>query len=658
MATLVKEEGPVDIRRIRFGLRLKFLLLLSLIVILVISVLSIIMYLNQRSLLIEEKNTKANVLTHILSGPAEFYLDKTVETSDEKLAIKYETISREAWNFKNFNEDIEKIVLSDETGRIRFSTSKNDYRRRKVLPYIKKSLEQKEEKPAPYDFEIKIMAGSRDSKAKSEEEESVVYEYISKIKNFFLSFFEESDDSGKEQKKENLKLRAITYPIFLHKGNVVDILNDFNKYYVKYHNANSQSRKKIYNHLWNKYKDSLDKFHSKKKSKKRRSKEVNKRGDIDFLFHSLFGEIMIQRDRRVSKKERWLFRDGWLISQKRKKDEAYAKDLSEKAKEINDVIISRMQLVAKRVEEARRLGALAIIFNINKVESQLDRTIYSVLLLAAVMVIICLIAFRIILNFMIKNLEKLEKWAVSVSEGNLDTKIVINTNDEIGRLGDIFNNMIDQVAIKYNLEKFLSSSAISMLGKKSDSAADLKLGHTERRDLVFLFSDVRGFTSFSEKNDASIVMETLNFYLELQSNIIISNKGDIDNFIGDEIMAHFRGDNKVERAIDSAISIMKAVAKENMNRTKEKFPIFEVGIGIHRGDVVVGNIGTTMRMVFTCIGDSVNLSARLCSSAGPGEILISKETIEESSKIYNAINAAPIAVKGKEKPIRIVKIKV
>ncbi|MBN2039040.1 MAG: adenylate/guanylate cyclase domain-containing protein [Spirochaetes bacterium] len=651
MATLVKGEGPVDIRRIRFGLRVKFLLLLSLIVILVISVLSTIMYFNQRNLLIQEKNTKANVLTHLLSGPAEFYLDKTVQTSDEESAVKYQTISREAESFKNFNDDIEKIVLSDQNGKIRFSTSRGDYRRKKALPYIKKSLEQNEEKPEPYDFQIKIRARSGDSDGDNEDEISFFEEYITKIRSLF-------PDDSENNKTEIIKLRAITYPIFLHKGNVVDILNDFNKYYIKYHTSGLSAKKKIYSQLWKKYSDSLDKSFSKKKLSRRQSGGISKRGDIDFLFHSLFGEIMKLRDIRVSKNDRWLFREAWLVSQKKKIDEAYARGQSEKAKEINDVMITRMQLISKKVEEVRRLGALAIIFNVNKIEAQLDKTIYSVMILAVVMVLVCLIAFRIILNLMIKNLEKLERWAVSVSSGNLDTKIVINTNDEIGRLGDIFNNMIDQIAVKYNLEKFLSSSAISMLGKKSDSGADLKLGHTERRDLVFLFSDVRGFTSFSEKNDPSIVMEVLNFYLELQSNIIISNKGDIDNFIGDEIMAHFRGENKVERAIDSAVKIMNVVAKENVNRMKEKLPIFEVGIGINKGDVVIGTIGTTMRMVFTCIGDAVNLSARLCSSAGPGEILISKETIEESSRIYNTINTAPIAVKGKEKPVRIVKIKI
>jgi class 3 adenylate cyclase/HAMP domain-containing protein len=640
-----KDTGPSDIRRIRFGLRLKFALLLSLVMILVIGIFSVVMYRNQKSLLEKERNAKANVLTQILSGPAEYYLDKTVQTTDAELNIKYETISTEALNFRNFNDDIVDIILTDETGRVRFSTNKADYKKRDISPFIKNALEQRKEELAFYDFSKKIEPGS-DTK-NNEVPRGNIFDRLIKV------FHKD------EIKANTVRLRAITYPIFLHKGNVIELLDDFKKYYKKYHESDTNSRNKIYNYLSKKYESTLG-FSLNQETKRARfvKPKVVKAGDIDFLFHDLFGSIMILRDRRVNKDERWMFRDAWLIAEKKNKEIAYSKDNPSKANEINSLIISRIETIASKIEGARRLGALAIVFNIDKVKAELDQTVNKVSLLAAIMFIVCLISFRFVLTFMIRNLEKLEKWAGSVSSGNLDTKIVINTNDEIGRLGDIFNNMIDQIAVKYHLEKFLSNSAISMIKKKSDSAAELTLGGTERRNLVFLFSDVRGFTSFSEKNDPSIVMEVLSHYLDLQANVIMSNKGDIDSYIGDEIMAQFRGTDNVERAIDSAIEIMKAISKENASRMKENRPIFEVGIGIHGGDVVVGNIGTKVRMVFTCIGDAVNLSARLCSNAAPGEILVSKIIFDKSNKKYNSINAAPISVKGKNKPINIVKIKV
>ncbi len=503
MPLLKKNESQENIRRIRFGLRVKFIFLLSLIIIILISVLSVVMYLNQRTLLEEEKNSKAEVLTQILSGPAEFYLDKTVKTSDRELSLKYESITREAWNFKRFNGDIEKIILSDETGRVRFSTDRRDYRRRQIYPFIKKSLEQQKEEPGFYDFEVP--AGKIDKR--EDKEEKGAGSYISRLKKYI---------TGEEENKNSIKLRAITYPVFLQKGNVVDLINDFNKYYIKYHDSATGERNRIYIFLAKKYRDSIADINRQKRGSGYGSGKnvIDRTGDIDFLFHDLFANIMVLRDRRVDKKERWLFRDKWLVFQKLKKDEAYSKDMPDRAKEINDLIISRMKVIASKVEGIRRLGAIAIIFNVDKIEAELDKTLNNVLLLAVIMGIVCLISFYFILNLMIRNLKKLEKWAMSVSAGNLDTKIVINTNDEIGRLSDIFNNMIDQIAIKYNLEKFLSHSAISMIGKRSDSNSGLTLGHTERRNLVFLFSDVRGFTSFSEKNDPSIVMEILNYYLE------------------------------------------------------------------------------------------------------------------------------------------------
>ncbi len=628
MAILKRKKDIIDIREVHFGIRLRILLFLSLIMVIVISVLAFSMYLNQRNLLEEEKNTKANVLTQILSGPAEFYLDKTIETTNEALRIKYDTITSAATSFENFNEDISKIILTDEKGKVRFSTNRRDYKRRKVFSYIKNCLNQENEELNIYDY-------SEPAKSKSRKK-----------------------NKNTEKTKEN-KFRAITYPIFLHKGNVIDLLNDFKKYYHEFHKAGGKKRKQIYNILWKKYRNTLGKSFNPRRQVKRKgvSKKIVKAGDIDFLFLKLFSNIIILRDKRIKRSDRWMFRNKWLIKQKKKKRYAFLRDMPQKAKEINDRIISSIEKVSMQVENIRRLGALAIIFNVDKIQTELDQTIYRVLTIASIMTIICMIAFRFVLSFMIQNLKKLEKWAISVSAGNLDTKIVIKTNDEIGRLSDIFNKMIDEISIKYHLEKFVSSSAKSMIGKRPDTFDELELGGTDRRNLIFLFSDVRGFTSFSEKNDPSIVIEVLNFYLDLQANVIMSKKGDIDSFVGDEIMALFRGEKRIERAIEAAKEIMTAIEKVNKERLAEGLPIFEVGIGIHGGDVIVGNIGSQSRMDFTCIGDVVNLSARLCSNADAGEILISKEIYTKSKKKYNAINTAPINVKGKENKISIVKIK-
>jgi len=81
-----------------------------------------------------------------------------------------------------------------------------------------------------------------------------------------------------------------------------------------------------------------------------------------------------------------------------------------------------------------------------------------------------------------------------------------------------------------------------------------------------------------------------------------------------------------------------------------------VGIGAHGGDVVVGNIGSRFRMDFACVGDAVNLTSRLCSAAGPGEIFVSRDLFEQAKRKYDSIDRPPLEVKGKEKKVKIVMI--
>ncbi|NLV68090.1 MAG: HAMP domain-containing protein [Spirochaetes bacterium] len=648
------------IREVYFGIRIRYLLILSFVMIAIISVLTFIMYINQRGLLEDEKNTKAMALTHILTGPAEFYLDKTIKTTDQELNLKYETITTEAINYQSYNRDIYKIILTDEKGAVKFSTDETDYKRKKVYPYVEDCLEQEEEKLLLYDYAdipgkpLTAPANVKEKKNKKETviEEEIIEEIDTATSTSLLNIFKKKDTIEKK------RYRAIVYPIFLHKGNVVQLLRDYREYYKKFHEAEPKERDKIYSYMWETYKDILGKDFDPRKQPKDKSisKKVIKAGDIDFVFLKLFGNIMILRDRRVDQSQRWMFRDKWLVQQKTLKTKAYVQDMPQKAKEINDKILATMDTIAGHIENIKKLGSLAIIFNTDLIRTELDQTIYRMLIIAAVMILLGLFLYRFVLNFMIKNLKKLERWALSVSAGNLDSKIQIKTNDEIGRLGDIFNKMIDEITIKYHLEKFVSSSARSMIGKSSDMSSNVELGSTERKNMVFLFSDIRGFTSFSEKNSPETVIEILNFYLNLQTETILSKKGDIDAYVGDEIMAVFKGPNKVERAVESAIDIVKSIKKANMERLKEGHAIFEVGIGINSGDVVIGNIGSSMRMNHTAIGDTVNLASRLCSHAAAEEILVTRDTLEKSKRKFTTEAVNPINVKGKEKPIIIEKV--
>lgn len=241
--------------------------------------------------------------------------------------------------------------------------------------------------------------------------------------------------------------------------------------------------------------------------------------------------------------------------------------------------------------------------------------------------------------------------ADNVAKGNLDIiDLQINTNDEIGILADHFNKMVSGLQEGKKMEKFVSDSTISMI--QEDSKSQLVLGG-KYQTLTFLFSDIRGFTALSETKKPEEVVNIINFYLHLQSEIIKKNGGDIDKFVGDEIMASFSGETAVLDATKCALEIQHQIIKHNDEREKIGKTICHVGIGINKGEVIVGNIGSKDRMDFTSIGSAVNLASRLCAYAQADEILIENETMKELEGQFITAQKEPVMAKGFSNPILV-----
>ena len=278
---------------------------------------------------------------------------------------------------------------------------------------------------------------------------------------------------------------------------------------------------------------------------------------------------------------------------------------------------------------------------VNKMIDLVIRITIAILLLAILFVYFIGIRFT-------QPILQITKAAKDVSNGNLDINLNIKTNDEIEHLAEQFNKLVFSLQEHEKMQKFISNSTINMI--QEDSACQPLLGG-EHRTLTYLFCDIRGFTALSEKKEPSEVISIINFYLNLQSNIIKTNGGDIDKFIGDEIMASFCGEDATKKAIHSAIEIQKAIIEANMQREKENLTTCQVGIGINQGEVIVGNIGSHERMDFTSIGLTVNLAARLCSFAEANEIIIEKNTYDISGAKCVVKEKTPIVAKGISKPL-------
>ncbi|MDQ5910349.1 MAG: Guanylate cyclase protein [Pseudomonadota bacterium] len=169
------------------------------------------------------------------------------------------------------------------------------------------------------------------------------------------------------------------------------------------------------------------------------------------------------------------------------------------------------------------------------------------------------------------------------------------------------------VSIRWNMEKYLSQSAVTAIYQAVSESKELFRG--ERQPLVIFFSDIRGFTAYSESTEPEQVVEILNEIFEIQADIIHQQGGVIDKFVGDEIMAIFTAGQEAN-AVRAAINILKAIDQNpNVNQS--------VGIGIHSGEAVVGSLGTKTRRDYTAIGDTINTGARLCAACPSDNLFIS-----------------------------------
>ena len=199
--------------------------------------------------------------------------------------------------------------------------------------------------------------------------------------------------------------------------------------------------------------------------------------------------------------------------------------------------------------------------------------------------------------------------------------------------------------IKKQFEHYLDPRQVKQL---QDNPESLKLGG-ERKYCSFLFTDVRGFTSLSERLEPEEVTEIMNKALTIQANAVKKYGGMVDKYIGDAMMAIFNApvdiDMHEDRAILTAIEIKRQMLNANLG--------IEIGIGINTGYAVVGNMGSDTRFDYTAIGDAVNLAARLESSTKEvGEdIVIGYETIKNTNIYVEKLKS--IKVKGKSKDIQI-----
>ena len=262
-------------------------------------------------------------------------------------------------------------------------------------------------------------------------------------------------------------------------------------------------------------------------------------------------------------------------------------------------------------------------------------------------------------------LETLTNLIHLVSKGNFDVnasgQVKTFFKDEVKELATAFDSMTEGLKerdkVKNLFNKFHGSSVTEDLMKK-----DVSIGG-QSKDVIVFFSDIRGFTAFSEKRKPEEVVGMLNEYFAVMVKIINANGGIVDKFIGDAIMAVWgvpKANKKdAHNAVKACLEMRRALADLNEKRMGRKEPPIQIGMGLHAGSAISGTIGSDERMEYTIIGNTVDTGSRIESStkAFGSDLLVSDTVLEKIGDSYLTEYAGSAEVKGRSEPLKLHKVR-
>lgn len=222
---------------------------------------------------------------------------------------------------------------------------------------------------------------------------------------------------------------------------------------------------------------------------------------------------------------------------------------------------------------------------------------------------------------------------------------------------EAYRNLVIEKRGKYLKKAFSSYVSAELVDEIVKNPDLLKLGG-EKREVSILFSDIRGFTTLSESLSPDELVRMLNEYLSPMTKIVMEERGTLDKFIGDAVMAIYNAPLNVEghagHACRSALAMLKRLEELNADFTRRALPTIDIGVGINTGEAVVGNMGADIRFDYTAIGDNVNLASRLegLNKYYGTHILVSEPTRAQAEGfLFREVDL--VRVKGKNEPVAV-----
>jgi class 3 adenylate cyclase len=306
---------------------------------------------------------------------------------------------------------------------------------------------------------------------------------------------------------------------------------------------------------------------------------------------------------------------------------------------------------------------------LGQVNLGLDRAIIERVIFQAAMKVLAISIFSLVLGglftllivrYLVRPIAKLVRGVLAIAGGNFDTRVRIQSSDELGQLTYAFNDMARSLSenetLKGAFSRYVSDAALKQL--LSDPS---KTGLHSRRTVATVYSsDVRGFTAMSESLQPEEVVAVINFYLSMQTEIILEYGGVVDKFIGDATIGVWgkeeAKDDDALNCIKSALKIQEKIAQINVEREKKGEVAKMIGIGINTGDMISGNMGSSKKMEYTIAGDNAVIADKICDECPGGKVWITETTLNQVKDkiVYEA--KEPLQLKGRINPVPVFEV--
>ena len=300
------------------------------------------------------------------------------------------------------------------------------------------------------------------------------------------------------------------------------------------------------------------------------------------------------------------------------------------------------------------LGLLGIDIQAKEIYQELERLLLHGIGGFAISIFVAIIFAYFLSNLVSSSLSILCTTVQKIGGGDLSARSKLDTQDEFNDLSEAINDMArgleERERLKVGFARYVSQYALEEL-LKLDKPITLE---GERKKVTILFSDIRNFTTLAEKLAPEQVLKLLNEYFEEMIEVVFQYGGTLDKFIGDGMMVEFGAPLEDEQqelhALLAALQMQHRLDKLSNRWKEEGRHRFEMGIGIHTGLAVLGNIGSVRRMEYTAIGDTVNIAARLeqMTKKVKKMIIVSESVYEKTKNEFDFEDLKKVEIPGRE----------